>query len=223
MLVGPPESVMVTPEFKLPPETLPEIVQFVEQPTATVSVNDWVAFEPTPLLAVIVTVVLDGALPVPLIVAVPLPLSVKVIGLGSVPEVTLRAGTGFPVVVTLNEPFTPWVNVTLLALVICGGEFTVIVTVDVCLLPAVFVTVSVYVVVEVGDTDTPVPLVTAPTPLLMLPVPLLNVGVMVVEFPETIVVDVAVKLAIAGAATTVTVAVAVTEAGVVAAFVTVSV
>jgi hypothetical protein len=56
----------------------------------------------------------------------------------------------------------------------------------------------------------------------MLPVPLLNVGVIVVEFPDRIV-AVPVKLVIAGAATTVTVAVAVTETGVVAALVTVSV
>jgi hypothetical protein len=52
---------------------------------------------------------------------------------------------------------------------------------------------------------------------------LLNTGVSVVELPETIVVGVAVKLVITGAATTVTVAVAVTETGVVAALVTVSV
>ena len=75
----------------------------------------------------------------------------------------------------------------------------------------------------VGDTETPVPLVTAPTPWSTLPVPLLNVGVRVVEFPETIVSEVAVKLVMEGAATTVTVAVAVTETGVVAALVTVSV
>lgn len=57
---------------------------------------------------------------------------------------------------------------------------------------------------------------------LIVPVPLLKVGVMVVEFPDRIVV-VPMKLVITGAATTVTVAVAVTETGVVAALVTVSV
>jgi hypothetical protein len=57
----------------------------------------------------------------------------------------------------------------------------------------------------------------------MLPVPFVKVGVMFVEFPETMVVDPAVKLEITGAATTVIVAVIVTDAGVVAAFVTVSV
>ena len=74
----------------------------------------------------------------------------------------------------------------------------------------------------VGETETPVPLVTVPTVGEMLPVPLLNVGVIVVEFPDRIV-AVPVKLVIAGAATTVTVAVDVTETGVVAALVTVSV
>jgi hypothetical protein len=52
---------------------------------------------------------------------------------------------------------------------------------------------------------------------------LLNVGVNVVELPATIVVEVAVKLVMIGAGTTVTVTVAVVVAGVVAAFVTVSV
>ena len=40
LLVGPPESVIVTPEFAAPPETLPEIVQFVVQPATTVRVKD---------------------------------------------------------------------------------------------------------------------------------------------------------------------------------------
>jgi hypothetical protein len=56
----------------------------------------------------------------------------------------------------------------------------------------------------------------------MLPLPLLKVGVIVVEFPDRIVV-VPMKLVITGAATTVTVVIAVTETGVVAALVTVSV
>jgi hypothetical protein len=77
--------------------------------------------------------------------------------------------------------------------------------------------------VTVGDTETPFPLVTTPTPWSTLPFPLLNVGVRVVEFPETIVSEVAVKLVMIGAGTTVTVAVIVTVAGVVAALVTVNV
>jgi hypothetical protein len=76
-------------------------------------------------------------------VAVPFPLSTKVMGLGSDPLVMFRLGTGLPLVVTVNVPFAPTVNVVLLALVICGGAFTVIVTVDVSLLPAKLVTVSV--------------------------------------------------------------------------------
>lgn len=142
MLVGPPESAMVTPEFT-GPETLPEIVQFVVQLTAeAVSVKVCVAFVPTPLAAVMVMVVTDAPAGVPLIVAVPSPLSTKVIGLGSEP-VNDSPGVGLPVVVTVKLPFTPTVKVVLLALVITGAECTVIVTVDVVLLPAALVTVRV--------------------------------------------------------------------------------
>jgi hypothetical protein len=76
--------------------------------------------------------------------------------------------------------------------------------------------------VFVGDTVTVFPLVTAPTPL-MLPVPLLKTGVSVVELPETMVVEPAVKLVMSGRGATVTVAVAVTVAGGVAVLVTVRV
>ena len=96
-----------------------------------------------PLFAVMVTGLTDAPVGVPLIVAVPLPLSTKVMGPGSDPLVMLRLGTGLPLVVTVKLPFAPTVNVVLLLLVICGGAFTVIVTVDVSLLPAEFVTVSV--------------------------------------------------------------------------------
>jgi hypothetical protein len=134
---------MFTPEG-MGPVTAPEIVQ-LEMQLGTVAdrVNDCVAFEPTPLLAVIVIEVTDAPGGVPLIVAVPLPLSTKVIGLGSVPEVTFSAGVGLPVAVTGKVPFTPTVNVALFPLVICGGACTVIKTVDVSLLPAELVTVSV--------------------------------------------------------------------------------
>jgi hypothetical protein len=143
LLVGPPESVIATPEIH-GPITCPEIVQFVVQITAvTLKVKDCVAFEPMPLLAVMVMGVTDGPVGVPLIVAVPSVLSTNVIGLGSVPEVTLNAGFGFPVVVTVKLPFTPCVNVTLLALVMTGAECTMICTVEVVFPPAAFVTVSV--------------------------------------------------------------------------------
>jgi hypothetical protein len=60
----------------------------------------------------------------------------------------------------------------------------------------------------VGETVTAVPLVTAPTPLLtLLVVALLNTAVKVVELPEVMVAEAAVKLAIAGAGTTVSAAV----------------
>ena len=49
-------------------------------------------------------------------------------------------------------------------LVITGAGTTVTVTFAVTLVPNEFVTVSVYVVVDVGETLTPSPLVAAPTP-----------------------------------------------------------
>ena len=102
---------------------------------------------------------------VPLIVAVPFPLSVKLMVPGSVP-VNDSVGFGFPVVVMVKLPATPTVNDVLLLLVMSGAEFTVTVAVDVTVagVLAVFVTVSVYVVVVVGEMLTGVPLVTGPTP-----------------------------------------------------------
>ena len=151
---------------------------------------------------------------VPLIVAVPSPLSWKVTLPGGREPVKFNAATGFPVVLTVNVPFDPTVKVVLLAEVKAGGAFTVtfVVAVTVAGVVAAFVTVRVYVVVDVGEILTGVPLVTAPTPLLMLPVPLGNTAVRVVEFPETIVDAPGVKLVITGAGTTVTVACLVTVA-----------
>lgn len=145
---------------------------------------------------------------IPLIVAVPSPLSTKVTLLGSAPAVFVTAGIGFPVVLTVKVPFEPTVNVALLTVVIVGGASTVTfaVAVTVAGVVAAFVTVSVYVVVDIGEILTGVPLVTAPTPLSMLPVPLANTAVKVVELPETIVEAPGVKLVIDGAGTTVTVA-----------------
>jgi hypothetical protein len=88
----------------------------------TVSVKFWVAFVPTPLLAVIV----NGCVPpvpvagVPASVAVPFPLLVNVTPLGNVP-VSLSVGVGLPVAVTVNVPAVPTVNVVLLPLVIAGA------------------------------------------------------------------------------------------------------
>lgn len=63
---------------------------------------------------------------VPLSVAVPFPLPTNVTPDGSAP-VSLSVGVGTPVVVTLNVPAAPTVNVALLPLVIAGGLSTVIV------------------------------------------------------------------------------------------------
>jgi hypothetical protein len=149
---------------------------------------------------------------VPLIVAVPSPLSWKVTLPGGREPVKFNAATGLPVVLTVKVPFEPTMNVVLLALVNAGGAWTVtvVVAVTVAGVVAAFVTVSVYVVVDVGEILTGVPLVTAPTPLLMLPVPLGNTAVRVVEVPDTIVDNAGVKLVITGAGTTVTVACLVT-------------
>jgi len=144
-----PLSATATPEIGGPEavpekETVPEMVQFVVQlATVADNVKDCVAFGTTPLFAVMVIGLTDAPAGVPLMVAVPLPLSTKVIGLGSDPLVMLKLGIGLPLVVTVKLPFEPTVNVVLLALVICGGDCTVITTVDVSLLPAVLVTVSV--------------------------------------------------------------------------------
>ena len=88
----------------------------------TVSVKVCVALLPTPLLAVIVMVyvpfVPDAG--VPLSLPVPLPLSTKVTPLGSAPD-SVRAGAGKPLVVTVNVPAAPTLNVALLALVMAGA------------------------------------------------------------------------------------------------------
>jgi hypothetical protein len=88
-----------------------------------VSVNDCVAFASTPLLAVMVI----GYAPpvpaagVPLSVAVPLPLSVKVTPLGSAPVFVIVTTVGNPLVVTVNVPALPTVNVAAFALVMAGA------------------------------------------------------------------------------------------------------
>jgi hypothetical protein len=78
--------------------------------------NFWVAFAPTPLLAVMVMAY------VPVAVAVPLstPDAVKVTPGGSGP-VSLKVGAGNPVAVTVNEPALPAVNTAVAALVMAGA------------------------------------------------------------------------------------------------------
>ena len=73
------------------------------------------------MLAVIVrTYVPPVPVGVPLRVAVPFPMSVKVTPLGRVPD-SLSAGVGDPVVVTVKLLAVPTVNVVLFALVIAGA------------------------------------------------------------------------------------------------------
>lgn len=80
------------------------------------------AFGDWPFAAVIVKVVLPTVVVAePLIVAVPLPLSVKVTPVGNVPGGTLNDGVGDPVVVTVNAPVVPTVIDPLAALVMAGG------------------------------------------------------------------------------------------------------
>ena len=87
----------------------------------TVSVKVWSALGKTVLLAVIVI----GYVPpvpapgVPLSVAVPLPLSTNVTPPGRAP-VSLRAGAGEPVLVTVNVPALPTVKIVLAPLVMAG-------------------------------------------------------------------------------------------------------
>jgi hypothetical protein len=69
----------------------------------TVSVKVWLALPPTPLAAVMVTVVVRLAAGAPLSVAVPSWLSVSITPAGSVP-VSLRDGAGLPLAVTVNVP-----------------------------------------------------------------------------------------------------------------------
>jgi hypothetical protein len=93
---------------------------------STVNVNVWLAGVPTPLLAVNVIVnmptVPDAG--VPLSFPVPSPLSTKVTPLGSAPA-SIKDGLGKPVVITVNDPETPTVNVVALGLVMAGAWSTV--------------------------------------------------------------------------------------------------
>ena len=117
-----------------------------------------------------------------LLLTLPVPLAKTAVSVVEVPAVMVRA---------------PGVK-----LVITGASTTVTVAWAVTDAPAAFVTVSVYVAVDAGETLTPVPVLTVPTPLFMLPVPPLNTPVRLVEFPTVIVPAAAAKLVIDGAATT---------------------
>jgi hypothetical protein len=110
----------------------------------TVNVNDCCAFGNTPFAAVIV-IGYDPPVPaagVPASVAVPFPLLVNVTPDGNAP-VFVMAETGKPVVVTLNDPAEPTVNVAEAADVIAGAWLTVSVNDWVALEPTPFAAVIV--------------------------------------------------------------------------------
>ena len=92
----------------------------------TVSVNDCGALEPATFVAVNVSAYVPPvpASGVPLSVPVPSPLSTKVSVPGRAAPPIAIAGAGKPVVVTVNVPACPTVNVVALALVISGASFT---------------------------------------------------------------------------------------------------
>jgi len=153
---------------------------------------------------------------VPLSVAVPFPLSVKVTPLGSAP-VSARDGIGVPVAVTVNVPRVPTVNVVLLALVITGAVFTVSMklwlTGEPTPLVAVNVMVDVPLVPDAGvplSVPVPFPLSVKVTPLGSVPdslsVGLGNPVVVTVKLPGAPTVKVALfALVMAGAWSTVSV------------------
>jgi hypothetical protein len=102
------------------------------------------------LAAVRVIVYVPGVVGVPAMVAVPLPLSVKVRPVGEV--VQLKLGAGYPVVVTGKVPAVPAVKVAVSALVKAGGVPTTIVNVWVAFgeIPLAAVIVMLVVPVAVG-------------------------------------------------------------------------
>jgi len=95
-------------------------------------------------------------------------------------------------------------------LAIVGAGTTVTVTVDVTAVPAALVTVTVYVVVDAGETELATLDVTIPTPLSILAVPSEKTAVKLTVSPKVMVKEDVTKLAIVGAGTTVTVTVDVT-------------
>jgi hypothetical protein len=121
---GAGEPVVVTwNDCEVPTVNVAEAAEVIAATWFTVSVNDWFAGEPTPFVAVIV-IGYEPAVPaagVPASVADPLPLSMNVTPLGSVP-VLVSVGAGKPVVVTANVPALPTVKAVLLADVIVGAS-----------------------------------------------------------------------------------------------------
>ena len=91
----------------------------------TARVKLWVAGLPAPVAVMVIGYeAADPLAGVPASVAVPSWLSVKVTPVGREP-VSDSAGTGVPVVVTVNVPAVPWVKVVVLAEVMAAGVLTV--------------------------------------------------------------------------------------------------
>jgi hypothetical protein len=111
---------------------------------STVSVKVCVASVPITLCALMLSeyVLPVNAAGVPASVAVPFPLSTNVTPVGSAP-VSVSAGSGKPVVVTVKVPAWPTVNVVLAALVIAGAWPIVSVKFCVALLPTPLLAVNV--------------------------------------------------------------------------------
>src|SRR5438874_2127417 len=112
--------------------------------SATLRVNVWVAFAPTPFAATMdneYTPPLPAA-GVPDRVAVPSPLSWNVTPAGGVTD-SERVGAGNPVAVTVKLPADPTVKVAVPALVIAGAWSTVSVNVCVAAEPTPFAAVMV--------------------------------------------------------------------------------
>src|SRR5438128_8844646 len=106
-----------------------------------VRVKLWVAFVPTPLVAV---KVIGYVPPVPA-AGVPLKTPVPTLNVtppGNVP-VSLKAGAGKPVAVTVNVPAVAMVKVVLLALVMAGAWLIVRVKLWVAFVPTPLVAVKV--------------------------------------------------------------------------------
>ena len=131
--------------MKVPAEPSRNVVWLAEVmagAACTVRVKDWVASDPTPLEASMLSGNTPPAVGVPARVAVPFPLSVKVTPAGSAP-VSVRAASGVPVEDTVKVPAVPLVKVLAAAEVMAGGPSTVRVKDWVALAPTPLAAVTV--------------------------------------------------------------------------------
>jgi len=142
-------------------------VRLFSDPGFTVRVKFCVAFGVIPFCAVIMIGKLPAVFVDPAIVAVPLPLSVKLTPIGRLPT-SVRLGVGVPDVVTEKEPGVPAVNVVLAALVINGGVPT---TFSVAVLLVAPVPPSIEVIAPVVLTFIPVVVPVTLTEITQEPLP----------------------------------------------------